>query len=63
MVGLRKAQKEMTRNLLLDKGLELFNEQGYSATTVDDIAGAAAVNLKKRRKSRCLAAAPGNVIE
>lgn len=40
MVGLRKAQKEMTRNLLLDKGLELFNEQGYSATTVDDIAGA-----------------------
>jgi AcrR family transcriptional regulator len=38
MVGLRKAQKEMTRNLLLDKGLELFNEQGYSATTVDDIA-------------------------
>lgn len=38
MVGLRKAQKEMTRNLLLEKGLELFNEQGYSATTVDDIA-------------------------
>lgn len=40
MVGLRKAQKEMTRNLLLDKGLELFNQQGYSSTTVDDIAGA-----------------------
>lgn len=39
MVGLRKAQKEMTRKLLLDKGLELFNSQGYSATTVDDIAG------------------------
>lgn len=38
MVGLRKAQKEMTRKLLLDKGLELFNAQGYSATTVDDIA-------------------------
>jgi AcrR family transcriptional regulator len=38
MVGLRKAQKEMTRKLLLDKGLELFNTQGYSATTVDDIA-------------------------
>ena len=38
MVGLRKAQKEMTRRLLLEKGLELFNEQGYSATTVDDIA-------------------------
>lgn len=40
MVGLRVAQKEMTRNLLLDKGLELFNTIGYSATTVDDIAGA-----------------------
>ena len=38
MVGLRTAQKEMTRRLLLDKGLELFNAQGYSATTVDDIA-------------------------
>lgn len=38
MVGLRKAQKEMTRNLLLEKGLELFNSQGYSATTIDDIA-------------------------
>lgn len=40
MVGLRKAQKEMTRKLLLDKGLELFNSQGYAATTVDDIANA-----------------------
>lgn len=40
MVGLREAQKEMTRTLLLEKGLELFNAQGYSATTVDDIAGA-----------------------
>jgi AcrR family transcriptional regulator len=28
----------MTRRLLLEKGLELFNEQGYAATTVDDIA-------------------------
>lgn len=40
MVGLRAAQKEMTRTLLLDKGLELFNSQGYAATTVDDIAAA-----------------------
>lgn len=38
MVGLRTAQKEMTRNLLLDKGLELFNAQGYASTTIDDIA-------------------------
>ena len=38
MVGLRKAQKEMTRNLLLEKGLELFIANGYAATTVDEIA-------------------------
>lgn len=40
MVGLRTAQKEMTRSLLINKGLELFNTQGYSSTTIDDIAGA-----------------------
>jgi AcrR family transcriptional regulator len=40
MVGLRTAQKEMTRSLLINKGLELFNSQGYSSTTIDDIAGA-----------------------
>lgn len=28
----------MTRRLLLEKGLELFEAKGYSATTVDDIA-------------------------
>ncbi|SDO94014.1 transcriptional regulator, TetR family [Arthrobacter sp. ok909] len=28
----------MTRRLLLEKGLELFEEKGYAATTVDDIA-------------------------
>lgn len=31
----------MTRQLLLDRGLELFEEKGYPATTVDDIAAAA----------------------
>ena len=40
MVGLRKAQKEMTRSLLLEKGLELFIANGYAATTVDEIAAA-----------------------
>ncbi|WCI07771.1 helix-turn-helix domain containing protein [Arthrobacter sp. OVS8] len=30
----------MTRRLLLEKGLELFEEKGYAATTVDDIAAA-----------------------
>ena len=28
----------MTRQLLLDKGLELFGTKGYAATTIDDIA-------------------------
>ncbi|MGC9670731.1 TetR/AcrR family transcriptional regulator [Planosporangium sp. 12N6] len=41
MASLREAQKEMTRRLLLDHGLELFVSKGYSATTVDDIASAA----------------------
>ncbi len=31
----------MTRQLLLDRGLELFEAKGYAATTVDDIAAAA----------------------
>ena len=30
----------MTRRLLLEKGLELFEEKGFAATTVDDIAAA-----------------------
>ena len=41
MAGLRAAQKEMTRRLLLSTALELFESQGYAATTVDDIAAAA----------------------
>lgn len=40
MVSLREAQKQMTRRLLLDAGLELFGTKGYAATTVDDIAAA-----------------------
>lgn len=38
MATLREAQKEMTRNLLLDSGLDLFVSKGYATTTVDDIA-------------------------
>ena len=38
MATLRAAQKAMTRKLLLDHGLELFLEQGYGATTIDQIA-------------------------
>jgi AcrR family transcriptional regulator len=41
MASLREAQKQMTRRLLLDAGLELFTTKGYAATTVDDIATAA----------------------
>lgn len=41
MAGLRAAQKEMTRRLLLSTALELFNAKGYAATTVDEIAAAA----------------------
>ncbi|MCG2621874.1 TetR/AcrR family transcriptional regulator [Arthrobacter sp. I2-34] len=41
MASLREAQKQLTRQLLLEKGLELFESKGYAATTIDDIAGAA----------------------
>ncbi|GAB2809257.1 hypothetical protein GCM10022221_03260 [Actinocorallia aurea] len=41
MASLREAQKEMTRRMLLDAGLELFTGKGYLATTVEDIASAA----------------------
>ncbi|WP_459545753.1 TetR/AcrR family transcriptional regulator [Nocardia sp. X0981] len=41
MATLREAQREMTRNLLLDAGLDLFVRKGYGATKVEDIASAA----------------------
>lgn len=41
VVSLREAQKQMTRRLLLEAGLELFISKGYASTTVDDIATAA----------------------
>lgn len=41
MANLRAAQKEMTRRRLLAKALEIFDEKGYAATTVEDIATAA----------------------
>lgn len=41
MANLRVAQKELTRQRLLDTALELFEAQGYAATTIDDIAAAA----------------------
>ncbi|MFJ2093413.1 TetR/AcrR family transcriptional regulator [Streptomyces sp. NPDC087901] len=41
MANLREAQKQMTRRLLLESGIEQFKTKGYAATTVDDIATAA----------------------
>lgn len=41
MANLRAEQKEQTRQRLLDTALELFESQGYAATTIDDIAAAA----------------------
>ncbi|MFD8687403.1 TetR/AcrR family transcriptional regulator [Streptomyces sp. NPDC059651] len=41
MANLREAQKQMTRRLLLESGIEQFRTKGYAATTVDDIATAA----------------------
>ncbi|MFI7496689.1 TetR/AcrR family transcriptional regulator [Kocuria sp. M4R2S49] len=41
MARLREAQKQTTRQLLLDKGPELFGTKGYAGTTIDDIAVAA----------------------
>ncbi|RZL84900.1 MAG: TetR/AcrR family transcriptional regulator [Rhodococcus sp. (in: high G+C Gram-positive bacteria)] len=40
-MSLRAAQKQMTYELFLAKGLELFGTKGYAATTIDDIATAA----------------------
>lgn len=41
MATLRDAQKQLTRKLLLEKGLELFQSKGYASTTIDDIAAGA----------------------
>lgn len=41
MTNLRQAQKQMTRQLLLDNGLACMMENGYAATSVDRIARAA----------------------
>jgi AcrR family transcriptional regulator len=39
--SLREAQKALTRTRLLDAAAELFARQGYSATTIEEIATAA----------------------
>jgi len=41
MSSLREAQKQLTRDTIVEKALELFTEKGYGATTIDEIAAAA----------------------
>lgn len=41
MANLRVLQKQQTRQRLLDTALELFDTNGYAATTIDEIAAAA----------------------
>lgn len=43
-LSLREAQRELTRKRLLDAALEVFDEHGYNATTLDAIAERAGVN-------------------
>ena len=41
MSSLREAQKQLTRDTIIERALELFTEKGYAATTIDEIAAAA----------------------
>jgi len=41
MSSLREAQKQLTRDVIVEKALALFTENGYAATTIDEIAAAA----------------------
>lgn len=44
VVGLREQHKLNTRQALVDAALELFDERGYTAVTVDDICSAVGVS-------------------
>lgn len=41
MPSLREAQKQLTRDLIVSRALELFTAKGYASTTIDEIAAAA----------------------
>jgi AcrR family transcriptional regulator len=41
MPSLREAQKQLTRDTIVERALELFTEKGYAATRIEEIAAAA----------------------
>jgi AcrR family transcriptional regulator len=41
MSSLREAQKQLTRDVIVERALELFTEKGYASTTIDEVAAAA----------------------
>lgn len=45
-MGLRERKKEKTRLALMDAALDLFLEQGYETTTIEQIAGSADVSSR-----------------
>ncbi|MEO8282602.1 MAG: TetR family transcriptional regulator [Pseudarthrobacter sp.] len=51
MSSLREAQKQLTRDVIVERALELFTEKGYAATTIDDIAAAAGTTGPHRRRT------------
>ncbi|GAA2161793.1 TetR family transcriptional regulator [Actinomadura napierensis] len=46
LAGLRERKKQKTRLALIDAALELFLEQGYEATTIDEIVAAVEVSQR-----------------
>lgn len=67
-VPLREMQKEMTRQRVIDSALLVFDAKGFTATTMDDIAGEAALNratiyLHFENKTQILRAAVAGVPE
>ena len=41
MPSLREAQKQLTRDTIVERALELFTKKGYAATTIEEIAASA----------------------